>query len=459
MKQGASFAKKQGTLIALACAAAFAVPQAAVAQVATPDFGAGKGLTLSVDFVIGLASKYSNGATKGITGDTSRRTEVFSSSSSFYLKGSEKLSGSIIQGWGFVLTADYDPDEYNRRGMFEVGQTILGITTPAGAFFLGVNDNPYKQIGSVNVATGSTLGNGLSQSGNLGTPGFRTSTAKGSRGGDAEGVGANSAQSTMSFYRLNSNSVNWYSPSWNGFKLYAQWVPEDGDKATGITTQDQSNWSLGATYANGPFNIGYVYERRKDYFWGAALGANTFGSVTVGGAAGAAVGTGEHSSDKGQVLTAGYQFGNFKIGGYYQRMEYSQSGQAVAGQVAAGGGATPLLLTDLEVDSWYFGVKWRGGPHEVGAFYFSADDYECSGVGSAAANALVAQCQTDTSAKGYGLGYRYTVSKQLRLFASGSRYDNDARANYSGHSTTRVGAANSHGLRLTNFSVGITGSF
>jgi len=438
MKQGASFAKKQGTLIALACAAAFAVPQAAVAQVATPDFGAGKGLTLSVDFVIGLASKNANDATAAAS-DTKRRTEVFSSSSSVYFKGSEKLGGSVIQGWGFVITWDFDPDEYNRRGSTEVGQTILGLTTPAGAFFFGVQDYPYKQLGSVNVATGSTFGNGLSQSGNLGTPGFFTGTAKGSRNGSAAGGAANTT-ATMSFYRLNSNSVNWYSPNWNGFKLYAQWVPGDSDIPAGVTNNDQENYSLGATYANGPFNIGYVYEKRKDYLWGGAIGANTFGAGS------AAAGAGTSSDDKGQVLTAGYQFGNFKLGGYYQKMEFSQSGGAA-------------VLNDIDVDSWYIGLKWRAGPHEIGTFYFQGDDYDCSGTNVV----LIGQCGSETGVKAYGIGYRFTVSKQLRLFASASRYDNDDRGTYSGHSSAaRVGATSSinpAGLTFTNFSVGVTGSF
>jgi len=444
MKQGSSFAKKQGTLIALACAAAFAVPQAAVAQVATPDFGSGKGLTLSVDFVIGLASKDADGATAGSASDSKRRTEVFSSSSSVYFKGSEKLGGSIIQGWGFVITWDYDPDEYNRRGANEVGQTIIGLTTPAGAFFLGVNDNPFKQLGSVNVATTSTFGNGLSQSGNLGTPGFRTGTAKGSRNGSAA-EGTPSTTSTMSFYRLNSNSVNWYSPSWNGFKLYAQWVPGDSDIPAGTTSLDTQAWSAGATFATGPFNIGYVYERRDDYNWGATLSGNNFGAGT------AAAGTGTSSKDTGQMVTAGYQFGNFKLGGYYQRLEYRQSG-----------GNT--VLKDIDVDSWYLGVRWRSGPHEVGAFYFDADDLDCGGVNAAAATVtLVSQCSNQTGVQAYGIGYRFTVSKQLRLFVSASQYDNDDRAQYSGHSSaSRVGVGNPtnpSGLKLTNFSVGVTGSF
>jgi len=444
MKQGASFAKKQGTLLALACAAAFAVPQAAVAQVATPDFGSGKGLTLSVDFVIGVASKKATNATAA-NSDTDRTTEVWSSSSSVYFKGSEKLGGSIIQGWGFVITWDYDPDEYNRRGANEVGQTILGITTPAGAFFLGVNDNPYKQVGSTNVATTSTFGNGLSQSGNLGTPGFLTGTAKGSRNGSAAGGAANTT-STMSFYRLNSNSINWYSPTFAGFKIYGQYVPEDTDAPAGNRTTDQEEWSLGATWAAGPFNVGYVYERRDDYLWGSALTGNNFGAGT------AAVGVGTSSKDTGQVLTAGWQIGNFKLGGYYQMMDYKQSSNAA------------LNLDKISVDSWYVGLRWRGGPHEVGTFYFQGDDYDCSAGSSAAvAVTLKGQCESDTGVKAYGIGYRYTVSKQLRMFVSASRYDNEERAMYSGHSSSvKVGvtsSVNPAGSSYTNYSVGVAGSF
>jgi len=446
MEQGASFAKKQGALIALACAAAFAAPQAAVAAVATPDFSAGRGLTLSMDFVIGIASKNANGATAGDGSNTKRRTEVWSSSSSIYLKGSEKLNKGFLQGWGFVITWDFDPDEYNRRGANEVGQTVIGLQTTGGAFFLGVMDNPFKQIGSSNVAVGSSWGNGLSQSGNLGTPGLRTGTAKGGRTGDAESGAPGSTTSTMSFYRLNSNSINYYSPNFGGFKFYAQVVPGDSDIPAGKTTADTNAWSAAVTWDMGPFNVGYVYERRDDYFWGGVLTGNNFGAGTT------AAGAGSESKDTGQVLTAGNTFGNFKLGGYYQKFDYSQSGANAA-------------LTDIEVDSWYLGLRWRSGAHEVGTFYFDADALDCDGRNIAGNNGVVlaAACSTDTGVKAYGIGYRYSVSKQLRLFASASRYDNESNAMYAGHSSAaRVGLGNPTnpaGLKLTNFSVGVSGSF
>jgi predicted porin len=455
MKQGSSFAKKQGTMIALACAAAFAAPQA-MAQVATPDFGSGKGLTLSVDFLIGLASKVAQGATAGAASDTVRRTEVFSSSSSVYFKGSEKLNGDFLQGWGFVITWDYDPDEYNRRGSTEGGQTIMGVKTSVGDFFLGVNDNPFKQLGSVNVATGSSWCNGCSQSAVLGNPGFRSGTAKGGTAGSAAGGAANTT-TTMSFYRLNNNSVNYYSPTMNGFKFYAQWVPGDSDTPTGATVIDPRAWSVGATYANGPFNAGYVYEARRDYLWGATIAAHQFG---IGSGAAQA---GTRSSDTGQVITAGYQFGNVKVGGYYQKLEYSQSGQNL----------TANALTDLSVDQWYIGARMKiGGPHEVAVFYATADNYDCNAGAQLAGGACVAlgvgggaASAQETGMKTYGIAYRYTVSKQLRFFGGVSRMDNERNAMYSGHSTSGnvgVGAgtnSNAAGLTFTNFSVGMQGSF
>jgi len=83
------------------CAAAFAAPQA-MAQVASPDFGSGKGLTLSVDF----PARYwfqecqwrnrSPGA-PGAASDVRRRMTVDSSSSSVYIKGSEKLGAAFCR--------------------------------------------------------------------------------------------------------------------------------------------------------------------------------------------------------------------------------------------------------------------------------------------------------------------------------------------------------------------------
>lgn len=459
MKQGSSFGMKQGNMIALAVAAAFVVPQA-MAQVSGPDVGAGKGLTLAVDILAGVGSKNASGATAGAASDTIRRTEVFSSSSSVYFRGSEKLNGSFLQGWGFQITADFDPDEYNRRGAFEAGATVIGLKTTAGDVFLGTYDNPYKVIGSRNIAATSSWCNGCSQSGYLGTPGFRTGTAKGSQTGSAAGGGVTTT-STMSFYRLNSNSMNYYSPSWNGFKVYAQYVPGDSDVPAGTTVSDQNAWSLAFTYDNGPFNVGLAYEKRKDYLWGGTMTGNNFGAGS------AAAGVGNHSSDDGMVLTLGYTIGNFRLGGYWQRMDYSQSGPAL----------TATSLTDLQVDSWYFGVRWRmGGPHSLAAFYAYADDVDCNpgaqNAGGACApiaagvgNAVQA---VETGMKAYGIAYNYQVSKQLKFFGGATRYDNDRNAMYAGHSSAaRVGvsaapaaaAVNPAGLQLTNFTVGMSGSF
>jgi hypothetical protein len=462
MKQGSSFAKKQGTLMALACAAAFAAPHA-MAQVASPDFGSGKGLTLGVDFLLAISSKGASGATGNASGngnrsDVRRRMSVDSSSSSITIKGSEKLNDSFLEGWGFGISMDFDGDEYNRRGGTEVGQTVLGVKTSAGNFFLGVMDNPFKQVGSQFVAGTSGFGQGMSQSAVLGNPGFRAGTAKGTFDGDAESTPQQgNITRTMSFYRLNSNSMNWYSPDWSGFRVYAQYVPGDNQVLTGVTcpgssaggadTCDRSPRILGGAigYTNGPLNVGYAYEHHRDSGWGSALAAHSFGINST------AAGDGTSDTSSGHVLGASYQIGDFRLGGFWQRLNYSQNGGTAA-------------LTDLSVDAWYVGMRWKSGPHEAAVQYAQAGDYDCAGSGTIATTA----CRVGTGPTGmkhYGIAYRYTVSKQLKMFASLARTENEAYAAYTGHAgpgNVGLGStvqSNMAGQSIGIMSVGLSGSF
>jgi len=464
MKQGSSFAKKQGTMIALACAAAFAAPHA-MAQVASPDYSSGKGLTLAVDFLLGLYSKNISGATIGPAGDTVRRTELASSSSSVYLTGSEKLNGDFLQGWGFQITWDYDPDEYNRRGTTETSQTTIGVGTSIGNIFFGVYDNPYKQVGASFATGASSNGNGMSAGAHLGIPGFRVGTAKGARCGDAESqggtitaaapCGTNTASTTasMGFYRLNSNSLNYYSPVMNGFKVYAQYVPGDTDVPSGTDVSTAPNVlfrlpspqliSLAGTYNNGPLALGLIYETHRDYLWGAPFaGGAQFGAGT------SATGIGDRSSDTAKLVGAAYTFGNIKLAGYWQRLEYNQSGGSI--------GATSL--TDLSVDSWYLSTAVKiGGPHTVNAFMSQADDYKCN---SGFATGAISPCtRGETGMKFYGISYVNQVSKQMRFFVSATRVDNDRYAMYSGSSTATKNGTNFAGAALTNIGIGMKGSF
>jgi len=450
MTRGPSVALKQGTLLALSCAAAFAVPQAANAQSSGAQpagYDGGFGTVLRMDghpltfqgrVSIGYALTNTRGATLGPAGDYSTRGNVWTGESNVRFSGSTRLGGSFIQAYGFQVESGLTLDtgaSTATAGVLATRNTGVGLKTSVGSIWAGLWDTPFKTaLADYDVLT-STQGLGATGGNWGGTPGFYTAA-----GGTSNGGG--SASNAMSFRRRQANSLNYTTPVWAGFKGALAYSP---DEELGIGTAPSPSkkpqlWSGRVEYAAGPFAVDFAYEQHDDYLWGGFLGAGSFGVTST-----QVAGAGANSKDKGYTVGGAYTFGDTELLAEWDRLDYTQSGGAA-------------VLTDLKVSKWLIGVHQHiSGPHYIHAKYGQVGSYTCS--------ATVAFTCSDTGASMFGLDYEYKFDKNASLNVFWGRFNNDRNGQWAmaasgaqaGVSGTTAGATT--GNSQNSYSIGLVEAF
>jgi predicted porin len=249
------------------------------------------------------------------------------------------------------------------------------------------------------------------------------------------GTTADCFVASMTFHRRVADSIQYWSPSWSGFQVKAQYGTESGNKqAVAAGTPNPPNgslkpslWAGSVTYSAGPLYVGVGYERHKDL---SALGAQLVGGTgfTLNSVAGGSTApvitirsgaTGvSGSTDTAWNLNARYTFGAFTVGGYYESLKWSWNyGTDTAGD-----------LKEMKKKAWGLEGAWVGGPHTVGIRYARAKKLEL-GVSSLTAAGTNAD---DSGATGWIFGYAYSLSKRSSAYVYHTRITNDANARYTG---------------------------
>ncbi|WAW09570.1 porin [Oxalobacter vibrioformis] len=188
------------------------------------------------------------------------------------------------------------------------------------------------------------------------------------------------------------NTVRYDSPVWNGLYLRASYsLGEDGHHAEpGSASKagaDNDGYAASLRYDRGPLFLLGSWSRRADsndsYMWNLG-GAYAFGPVRF------SLGY-ERTRDKG-----------WKNGGY--------SNHALAAQYGGTEGITSRQ------DSWIAGLKWTVGQGTVDAFfnYVRLKDADVAGTSASL---------SDDSARKYGLGYTYNLSKRTQVYTRVSYID------------------------------------
>lgn len=440
---------KKGTLIAAACAAAFAAPQAAFAGFEGLKTS-GHALTLQGAIASGIARHETSGSAGGNPVDGNAKWSVYAGESNVRISSSSKLSGGFLTGYGFQMESGFEASDgtvSTSQGTLASRNTALGVGTVAGTLFFGRWDTPYKLSNSNHILTSSAMGLGASNTGFLGNIGIGTGSFSGGTSpalnSNPSATGETSTSTTMSFRRRQGNTINFISNGFGGFQFALQIAPseETGNNAsvTAVNGAKPNLWSAAVDYTNGPLNINVAYEKHNDYMWGSAVGTKL----------GPAAGSGTSSSDNAILVGAGYRFGPVRVELIWERLDYGQSASTSAG--------APVPLTGLKTNKFYTGFNWNiQGPHTLIAAFGRAGDLKCEGT----AAFLAAAACNDTGAKLYNIVYRYRLAGSTYLNLGYHVIDNDRNGNYRNTNQQTGGtAATQNGHTDKGWAAGFNTSF
>lgn len=387
-------------LIALAIASAFAAPGAALAQ--------GSSVTIYGTFNVDFENVERDGATSVgstpntmvgaalITGaDLPSRNRVSSNSSNIGFRGTEDLGNGLKAIFQCESGVAVDTGaESSSTGDFCTRNSHVGLSHAWGTVFYGNWDTPYKFVSlrqDAFYATGIGVNDGI-----IGTPGFGVATAT-QAAPLAIGTAANA-----SFDRRQGDSVQYWSPNWNGLSFRVQYSANEAKSADNAVAEINPYIYGGAVvYENGPLYVNLAYERHEDYFGLSSLTA----------AAGVPGATYDESEDQGIKFGVGYTFGNTTLNFIYENLDYETNNSAVG------------AVTDYDRDAFYINLLHKIGAWTVRASYGHADEGDCSANGIA--------CDSDElGADAYTVGASYSFSKRTDVYALYVYVDTDDLSSY-----------------------------
>lgn len=374
-------------LLALAVASAFAAPVA----MAQGNVTIGGQMNFSLDSLKG----------KNAAGnDLTSKTNVSSNSSNIYFKGTEDLGNGLSAIWqvqtyfsaGGTGNADIGPSGSGPtagvapKDGVSSGNTYVGLSSKSwGMVILGKHESPFKLL-SRKV---DLFNNQLGDSRNL------VNSAGGAYPSVGSAVTTNAAAITSAGWDLRPNNVVAYgTPNFKGFKALVAYVTNVGSSAAidspaaaagNLNAVDA--WSANATYENGPIFVGLGYEKHNLSKLSSAAAAN-------------------HSDEKAWRLAAGYNFGDFKVVGLYQK----ESGLFVNS-----------VNNDAKRTTWGLGGAYKLGANTLKLQYYRAGDLSNSGLPD----------EGDTGANMWAVGVDHALSKRTTVYAAYARTNNDRWAAYS----------------------------
>jgi len=314
-----------------------------------------------------------------------------SGTSNLGFKGSLELSEHLKVIWQVESAVSPDGDAPN---VLAGRNTGVGLSSDYGTAIYGSWDTPYKYpllfVGALR---------GLSPFDNYVTanPGFNvpgTTTQTGRAGGKADAA----------FSRRQGNSVQYWSPTWQGLSTRLAYSFAEGTTAPTATTPSihPSLASALVTYENGPLGVRAAFERHDDYFGLAQLGGSAAATATNPG-----------SRDDGAELVAWYSFPTgTKLSAIYERLSY-RTAEKTNGQV-----------NGYRRDSWYLLAQQRLGAHQLWGSYGQADAGSCAVAGGGACTVK------GLGATQWSIGYSYSLAKSADLFAAYYEMGNQRSAAY-----------------------------
>jgi predicted porin len=286
---------------------------------------------------------------------------VNSNSSEFGIRGAEPLGN----GWSAIFQIENSINPTQGRGVVTGRDSFVGFHGPFGTFKMGRFLGPYDDIlsifGNVPTLTASILATSA-----LWAQGFA---------GPPENGGFDD--------RLRE-SIRYDTPTVSGLSAAFQFASYEG------TVKPHSNAiSTGASYSNGPLQLGVAYEAHNDIR----------GTPT------------EPLSDRALSVAAAYQFEYVRLGAVYERLDYDATGTTKLKRNFYGLGAT----ADVGPGLLYLFVGRAG--NGTG----SADDG--TRIGGLTKGVKTASTQWEAS-------YTYLLSGRTLAYAGYVKINNESNAAY-----------------------------
>jgi predicted porin len=313
-----------------------------------------------------------------------------SSESEILIRGVEKLGGGMSTWAQCASSADgvVGGNTAAARNLCQ-RNSAFGLQGSFGNIFFGNWDTPIKLV--QNAARGWHSGTNSLYGGSMVI-----------LAGDSQSGAANTG---ISFYRRQANSVNYHSPNWSGFTFAAAFSASNETAsipdATGLTPRLMS---VNGMYRSGPLLLGVAYEKHDDFQNAGAVG----------------------TSDDAFSVVAGYRIAGVNARVFYQSNSYED-----------GAGGT--------IDTGGFGlyVDWNlSGPHSLHFGYAKSNKIDVSSVGDI----------PESAAQWLNVSYSYDLSKRTQLLFAFNQIKNDNNVNFSmlaagttaGGKPTAIGAAVRH---------------
>lgn len=359
------------TLIALAALAATgAFAQSTVSIVGTLDVGV-------------KASSTAN--TGGTTTSNQAVASNLTSTSAIKFLGSEDLGGgmkanflmeinpnlvqSSTSNQAYAFASDYNGTPFN-------GEQYIGLSGNFGDVKLGVPNAGFFGVAMMASPMGTAMGSGYGAAG------------VSRLGSAAPGIVSGTASGTSRIIR-HERTVQYTTPSFSGFNATVDFAALN-DNSTATTGAPNQDGYTGITlrYSNGPLNVGYGYAVNK---FGNGYVATLAGSPYAAATTGVSAVNGDYTYN---MLSGNYNFGAATV---YAGLSTTKSN----------GITTAAAMEDST--SWNIAGKYTMGATDLLASYL----------------VRTAIISTNKSAKVYGLGADYNLSKRTALTARFEVQDSD----------------------------------
>ena len=319
----------------------------------------------------------------------------------------------------------------NQQGTIGSRNSGVAISSQRfGTVLAGIWDTPYQYVTQKAAAI---RGNSSFDYGNvIGTPGFNVPVSLTRSGPDG-------SKADAGFNRRQGNIVQYWSPSLYHFSARLAYStnayrsPSSGPTSPGVNPYI---WSASLSYDNGPLTVRYAYENHRDYFGLSQLGVSSGTGATVSPGHSA---TNTESNDWAHKLFVQYEYGNSRLLGIWERLEYTDNDSKVG------------MVNMYRRDAFYVMEQTKFGKHVVWVGYGLAGGGTCSktGGGSCSTSGLDGRMLT--------VGYLYNISSSFDVYAAAFTVRNGASGQYGIYPT--LGSGTAPGANYKGIGIGMLAVF